>query len=318
LHWASLRKVNSAVLIWVKDAAIRHVGASEGRHEMSTFGAIAALVAGGLLAGTAVQLIRWSADAREAKRAKRELLMASLPLPERFDPAMVADLPEPARRFLRFAIQPGTRLNTVAQIRMEGELSLGSKQRPDYQPMHAEQILAAPHGFVWQVRLGRGALIRIAGSDGMVGKRSWTRFWLSRLVPVARAGGDRDHLRSSLGRVVAEAALWTPAFLLPRPGVIWMAVDADTARATVTHLGMTQEVDIRVDAAGKPLWVRIPRWSNANPDQAYRLQPFGGEPSDFRSVQGYQLPFRLEGGNFFGTGEYFPFYRARVTDIRMR
>jgi hypothetical protein len=92
-------------------------------------------------------------------------------------------------------------------------------------------------------------------------------------------------------------------------------VDADTARATVTHLGMSQEVDIRVDASGKPVWVRIPRWSNANPEQVFRSQPFGGEPSDFREVGGYRLPFRLDGGNFFGTDDYFPFYRARVQSI---
>lgn len=51
----------------------------------------------------------------------------------RFDSAMVMQLPEPARRFFQFAIQPGTRLSSVAEIRMEGELSLGTKQEPKYQ-----------------------------------------------------------------------------------------------------------------------------------------------------------------------------------------
>jgi hypothetical protein len=118
--------------------------------------------------------------------------------------------------------------------------------------------------------------------------------------------------------VVAEAAFWTPAFLLPRPGVAWSAVDADTARATVTHADLVQQVDIRVAPDGQPLWVCIPRWSNANPERVFRVQPFGGELSDFRTVDGYRLPFRVEGGNFFGTDDYFPFYRARVTEVRMR
>jgi hypothetical protein len=278
---------------------------------------IAALSTLGLLAAAAIQLYRWSDDRADARRAWDELLAASLPLPERFDPALVADLPEPARRFFRFAIQPGTRLSAVAVIRMEGQLSLGTKQEPAYQPMRAEQVLAAPHGFVWQLEAGQGAL-RISGSDGMAGARSWTRFWLLRLVPVARAGGDRDHLRSAFGRVVAEATIWTPAFLLPRPGVSWSAVDADTARATVTHGDLVQEVDIRVAADGQPSWVRIPRWSNANADKAYRVQPFGGALADFRTVSGYRIPFTVDGGNFFGSDDYFPFYRARVLDVRMR
>jgi hypothetical protein len=48
----------------------------------------------------------------------------------------------------------------------------------------------------------------------------------------------------------------------------------------------------------------------------YRIQPFGGTLSDFREVQGYRLPFRVEGGNMFGTGAYFPFFRAEVAAIR--
>jgi hypothetical protein len=62
--------------------------------------------------------------------------------------------------------------------------------------------------------------------------------------------------------------------------------------------------------------VSIPRWTNANPDREFRLQPFGGTLSDFREVGGYRVPFRVDGGNFFGTEDYFPFYRAEVEAIR--
>lgn len=282
---------------------------------MNTIKFIAGLLVVGALAALAIQLARWSADRRDAEHVWQELLKAAVPLPAHFDRALVANLPEPARRFFSFAIEPGTRLSTVAVIRMEGELSLGSKKEPAYQAMRAQQVLAAPHGLVWQVEAGSGAM-RFSGSDGMLANRSWTRFWLLRLVPVVRAGGDSDHLLSSFGRLVAEAAIWTPAFLLPRPGVIWTAVNADTARVTVSHLGMTQEVEIRVDASGRPIWVSFPRWTNANPDRVFRVQPFGGELSDSRHVSGFQLPFRVDAGNFFGTADYFPFYRAQVTSIQ--
>ncbi|MBL0418995.1 hypothetical protein JI739_01425 [Ramlibacter sp. AW1] len=263
------------------------------------------------------QLGRWAADRRVEQQARRELLSrAGDRVAHRFDPASVDGLPEAARRFFLFAIEPGTPLRTVVDIRMAGRLSLGSREDPRFLPMQARQVLAPPHGLLWQVRAGQGAL-RLAGSDAMVGGHSWTRFWLWHSWPVVRAGDDADHLRSSFGRVVAEAAFWSPAFLLPGPSVSWSAVDADTARATVTHGSLTQEVEIRVDAQGQPLWVRMPRWSHANPDGVYRLQPFGGEVGDFRRVAGFQVPFRVDGGNFFGTPEYFPFYQARVLDFRV-
>lgn len=275
---------------------------------------LAALALGLLLLTLGLQAWRW-ADARLARSAWSQLAAARTPLPARFNPAMVADLPEPAARFFRFAIAPGTPLAAAAEIDMGGEVGLGTKEAPGYRPMRARQILAAPHGLVWRLRAGSGVM-RISGSDGMVDGRSWVRFWLLGLVPVVRAGEDADHLRAAFGRVVAEAAFWTPAALLPQAGARWEAVDADTARATLRHRGMTQTVDIRLDEEGRPLWVSIPRWTDANPERAYRLQPFGGTLSDFREVGGYRLPFWVEGGNFFGTDDYFPFYRAEVHAIR--
>jgi len=37
--------------------------------------------------------------------------------------------------------------------------------------------------------------------------------------------------------------------------------------------------------------------------------------SAFREFQGYRLPTDVEAGNFFGTGDYFPFYIADVSEI---
>jgi hypothetical protein len=47
-----------------------------------------------------------------------------------------------------------------------------------------------------------------------------------------------------------------------------------------------------------------------------RVQPFDGFLSEFRAFQGFMLPTRVEAGNFFGTRDYFPFYKARVRAIR--
>jgi len=263
----------------------------------------------------ALQLWRHS-DNRSATAAWQRLAHAPSNLPGHFDASLVKDLPEAAQRYFQFAIAPGAKLSTVTEIDMSGTLSLGTKEDPNYQPMYARQILSPPHGLIWQLRAGTWP-ISIAGSDGMEGEHSWVRFWLMGVLPVARAGGDKDHLRAAFGRVVAEAAFWTPAALLPQNGVTWESVDADTARATVVHRGMTQTADIHVDAAGRPDWVMIPRWTDANPEKVYRIQPFGGTLDDFREVEGYRLPFRVDGGNFFGTDAYFPFYRARVEQIRL-
>lgn len=197
---------------------------------------------------------------------------------------------------------------------MTGSLDLGTRARPRPWSMTARQILAPPYGFVWRVRARYGAL-SIRGSDGLIDGRSWSAFRLFGVLPVLRAGGDADHARSALGRLVAEAVFWTPAALLPRFGAAWSRADRDTARATVDWGGMRQTVDVTLDGDGLPRRVALPRWSAANPEKTYRLQPFGGELAEVRDFAGVRVPTRVVGGNHIGTDAYHPFYRAQVTGL---
>ncbi|WP_373183746.1 DUF6544 family protein [Halomonas campaniensis] len=248
---------------------------------------------------------------QHADRVEWRRLAALQPaVAERFEPEMIVKLPEPARRYFGYTIRPGTPILPVAEIDMRGQFSLGTKQQPDYRPMEARQILAAPDGFVWAMRTRGG--MPASGSDS----GRWTRFRIFGLIPVARLGGDPDHTRSAFGRYVAESLFWTPAALLPGPGTTWQPVSENTARVTVRQGALEQAVDVTVDAAGRPVEVSFQRWSNANPDKVHRLQPFGGYLSDFREVGGYRLPFRVEAGNMFGSEDYFPFFLVDVTDIR--
>jgi hypothetical protein len=248
---------------------------------------------------------------RRADRAEWNRLAALQPSdPARFDPEMVANLPEPARRYFMFSIQAGTPLLPVAEIDMIGRFSLGTQEDPAYQPMEARQILAVPEGFVWSMRTRGG--MPVSGSDSAF----WTRFRIFGLIPVGRLGGDPDHTRSAFGRYAGEAVIWAPAALLPGPGISWEAVDDDTARVTVHHRGLSQAVDVTVDGEGKPVVASFHRWSDANPDRVHRLQPFGATMSDFREVGGYRLAFQVEAGNMFRTENYFPFFLANVTEIR--
>jgi hypothetical protein len=257
-----------------------------------------------VLLAVLVMIDRWS-DSVEWDR----LVSLQPDSPGRFAPELVADLPEPARRYFGFVIQPGTPILPVVRINMNGYFSLGNKEDPRYQPMTANQILAAPEGFVWKMRTRKG--MPISGSDS----GRWTRFRILGLIPVARVGGDSDHTRSAFGRYVGEAIIWSPAALLPGPSVKWTAAGENSARVTVQYGDLEQAVDVTVDQDGRPVEVVLQRWSDANADKVHRLQPFGAVMSDFRDVEGYRLPFHVEAGNLFGTDEYFPFFRAQVQSI---
>jgi hypothetical protein len=264
-----------------------------------------------LLTLIVLMLFTWrQLDHRADARAMHRLVAMQPKQAARFDPQMVADLPEPARRYFLYTIETGTPLYTVANISMSGQFGMGDKTQPNYLEMSAIQTLAMPSGFIWKMCARRG-LLRLSGSD----TEQWTRFWLMGLLPVARMGGDADHRRSAFGRYVAEAVFWTPAAVLPGPGVSWAQLDANCARLTVNHQGLSQSVDVTVADDGQPTMVHFERWSNANPEKQHRLQPFGGYLSEFRSFAGYRLPTHVEAGNHFGTDVYFAFFVADVTTV---
>lgn len=249
------------------------------------------------------------ADTAEAERLRQWQPVA----PARFTPDLIAHLPEPARRYFHYVILPDTPLYTVADIEMRGQFGMGGPANPSYIDIHAWQTLAPPQGFVWSVTTERGQP-RLSGSDS----GTWTRMWLWDVLPVARQGRNDDHALASFGRYIAEAVFWSPASLLPGPGITWEAIDADTARVTVTKQGMTQAVDIHVRADGQPDVVVFQRWSDANPQKRFQRQPFGGYLHDFQEFQGFRLPTRIEAGNHFGTPDYFPFFKVQVTGVTFR
>jgi len=236
-----------------------------------------------------------------------------------FDPKMLESLPGPARRYFEYTILPGAPLKRSAEIKMSGRLGLGPKEAPDYMQMSATQIMALPDGFIWNVKSGRGPMV-ITGSDGFYHDRSWSRFWLMHAIPLGRAGGRSphraDHHKAAFGRLVAEAAFWSPAALLPSDMVSWEAIEPNHARATVRYQNLVQTVDIYILENGQPTQIIIPRWSDANPSNTYQFQPFGGYLSVFKEFEGYRLPTHVEGGNFMGSEDYFPFYIADVETIK--
>lgn len=271
-------------------------------------------LASGVVAALAVSQVLRLQDKRQTDAAWAALANASN-RETRFDPRVLEGLPDPARRYFRYAILPGATLRTVAIIEMDGEFSLGTKAKPGYLPMRAREVLAFPRGFVWRPAIGSGAL-HFAGSDGYLDGKAWTRFWALGVAPVARIAGGRDMARSAAARMLGEAALWTPAVLLPGEGVRWEPVDEDTSRVMADHRGELISLEITVAPDGRPLAFVMRRWSNANADRVFRWQAFGGTVKATRRFGDYTIPSEIEVGNHAGTGDYFPFFKARLVDVR--
>jgi hypothetical protein len=217
-----------------------------------------------------------------------------------------------AQRYFNHAIAPGTPLRTTVALSMRGTFLLGEKGSEQAYGMSARQILAPPNAFVWVPQM-RSGVIRISGSDALLAGRAWTRFWLHALLPVADETSSADLVRSATFRSVMEG-IWVPPSLLPERGVKWEQIGPDKARLTFGSVSPAIVLELTLDSKGAVREVTGQRWSNANPEKVFRLQPFGGTIEEERSFGGFTIPSRVRVGNHYGTDDYLPFFQAEVTD----
>lgn len=262
-------------------------------------------------------LIEQRSAMKEATTAYARVGAEPEPPKVRFGPEHVSELPEIAQRYFKHAIAPETPIYSVVELQMEGTFLLGDKAKFQTYSMSAREVLRPPDQFVWMPQLRSGALT-ISGSDGLARGEAWTRFWLFRLIPVVQEENYPDLVRSAKFRALGESALWMPSSLLPQNGVKWEQLGPADATVTFTRFDPAITLQLSIDASGAVKEFVGQRWSNANPDKTFRLQPFGGKVLAEGSFQGLTIPTQVKLGNHFGTEDYLPFFQARVVGAKYR
>jgi hypothetical protein len=231
---------------------------------------------------------------------------------EVFEPGAIAGHPEPARRYLEHAIEPGTPLAAAVRLRMSGEIKLKR-----WLPFEAEQVISWDRGFVWRavVRMG---WVRIRGFDRLVDGRALMRWKLFGLVPVVTASGP-DIDRSATGRLAAEC-VWLPSALCSR-AVGWAAEGEAGVRVGLPVGGRVTDLELELSPSGRLESVSLQRWGELGQDAGFGLRAFGAIVDDEMSYAGYAIPSRLRVGWDFDGGRFGPdgeFFRCRIEAVRFR
>ena len=155
-------------------------------------------------------------------------------------------LPEPAARFLRFALTHGAPRPRAVRVRQAGafrfRITPGLRSEDGWKPVLATQTLAAGRepGYVWAASIQLAPGLWVKGWDAYAGGRGHMLWKLGGALPLINAGGGvgggggaqpaPEVDQSALLRYLAEA-VYAPAALLPGVGrVRWEADGPDSAR----------------------------------------------------------------------------------------
>ncbi|HEY0507615.1 MAG TPA: DUF6544 family protein [Blastococcus sp.] len=223
----------------------------------------------------------------------------------RFDPASVAHLEEPVRRYLTHALVDGAALHEDVELTMVGRIKAGS-----WLAFSARQQFAG-HDFEWRARAGWGAFKPVHVTDRYSDGKGSTVGRLFGRFPFLDASGE-DTTRAAAGRGAVES-IWVPASLLPERGVRWRAEADDHIVATFSAPPEHPDLHLRIDARGAVTSVSVLRWGKvAQPDFGYI--PFGADVHAERRFGGVCIPSQVTVGWWFGTPRFAPFFESTVLE----
>ncbi|WP_225316449.1 MULTISPECIES: DUF6920 family protein [Haloferax] len=221
-------------------------------------------------------------------------------------------LPAPVQRYLDHVITDGRPYVRTARLHQTGAFRLGDSTAP-WKPLEAtQQYTVGPPGFVWDARIEFLPHVPIRVVDAYVDGTGVLTAKLFSLIPLANAESTRELDEGELARHLAEM-VWFPTAFLPGQGVEWEALDAHSARATLTHRETSASVVFHFDENDEITRVTAERWYETD-DGSYELHPWTGYFFDYHDVDGLRIPGAGEVEWNLPDGDR-PYWRAAIDDI---
>jgi hypothetical protein len=220
---------------------------------------------------------------------------------------MLAGLPEPVRRYLRYTGVVGKPVPGTIRLHQEGRMRPGPGQ--PWMPLAAEEHYSVqPPGFVWAgtARLGPVAVARARDMYAEGHGRMLVK--VASLWPVADASGGQTD-QAAMIRYLSEM-IWFPAAFLAG-NISFEAVDDSSARVTLADRGRTATATLVFDTQGRLTDFVAKRYRAAD---ASDPETWSTPVTGYGEFEGLRLPtrgkaiYKLPGGDL----EYID---VTVTDL---
>jgi hypothetical protein len=175
-------------------------------------------------------------------------------------------------------------------------------------PFEAEEYYTIdPPGFIWIARMKMAPGVTMSGRDRYVGGHGSIDMRLFGLFPVARESGPKlDH--GALLRYLNET-MWFPAAALS-PCITWEAIDANSARATMSYGGISAPATFIFDDQGRLTNMIAERYYLAGDELETWQTPIHG----YDTFGGVRVPSEGQGVWKLDSGD-FAYIRLHVTDL---
>jgi hypothetical protein len=216
-------------------------------------------------------------------------------------------LPEPVRRYLRYAICPDA--PSLGTVRLKHDGFFRTQPSQNWLQIKGEQYFTVGKpGFVWSATVTPLPLLWIEARDRLLAERGnmLVKFY-SALTIVDASGAEID--QAAKLRWLAEAVWFPYAFVGDQ--IDWEPIDERSARATLLGEGLPVSATFEIDDEGKMVRLCGERYRDTGHGNAV-LTPWIGRCTDYREWNKFVLPSSVEVLWNLTNGE-FSYARFRVT-----
>ncbi len=212
----------------------------------------------------------------------------------------IKDLPSPVQRYFAYSLQENQPYISYARLKHGGEF----RTKPDKKWVSIkgqEYFTVQKPGFVWF-----GKVPFVSAKDIYCdGKGNLKVRLLSTIKLVDAKGKEVD--QGELLRWLAEAP-WFPAALLPSEKLKWEPIDSSSAKVILSDRAITVEGIFHFNAQGQITRFDAKRYKDNC------LENWTGHYSDYKEVDGMQIPFYVEVVWNLETGD-FCYAKFNITEI---
>jgi hypothetical protein len=253
---------------------------------------------------------RWQIDTANlrAKFARGRQIIE----PKFYSQTELEGLPAPVQRYFQKVLKDGQPMVAAAKVSQRGQFNM-SETEVKWNPFTATQIaIAQPPGFDWdghiQIVPGLNTLVHDTYRLG-VGNLHAS---LLGLFTVAAMHDTPELNQGELMRFFAEAA-WYPTALLPSQGVLWEAIDDNSALGTLTDAKTTVLIVFRFNAEGTIDTFRAEaRYGTFNGKLS--AMPWVGRMWEYAVRDGMYIPLNGEVGWERPEGTWL-YFKGQITEI---
>lgn len=218
-------------------------------------------------------------------------------------------LPDPVRRYLRYAILKGAAAIQTVRLKHNGFFRTRPGQR--WFPVQGEEYFSVGKpGFVWTATIRPAPFLWIEARDRLLSGRGHMLVRFNSTFTIADASG-KEIDQGALLRWLAEA-VWFPYGFVGE-GIRWEPIDDRSARATLLQGELPVSAVVEFDEEGKLVRIRGDRYRDVGGGRAV-LTPWIGRCTDYREFNGFRVPASVEVIWDLADGE-FSYARFRVTTL---